>query len=98
MSVVPGLPLLAPYPSVEGAVDEMVAPDGSVRDHWATVATTLSDHGELALRAAEAARLLAEDGVTYHVTAGDAVGPRPWVKCKLQPNRRKHQNQYNGNA
>ncbi len=79
MSVVPGPPLLAPYPSVEGAVDEMVAPDGSVRDHWATVATTLSDHGELALRAAEAARLLAEDGVTYHVTAGDAVGPRPWV-------------------
>lgn len=79
MSVVPGPPLLAPYPSLEGTVDEMVASDGTVREHWATVAAALGGPGELSLRAAEAARLLAEDGVTYHVTAGATVGPRPWV-------------------
>lgn len=79
MTVVPGSSLHAPYAAVEGTVDEMVAPDGSVRSHWAPVATALSDRGELALRAAEASRLLAEDGVTYHVTAGTSLGSRPWV-------------------
>ena len=79
MSVAPGPTLPAPYPTVAGTVDEMVAPDGSVRDHWATVAAALTDQPDLDHRAAEAARLLAEDGVTYHVTAGERPGPRPWV-------------------
>ena len=79
MSVAPGPTLPAPYPTATGAVDEMVAPDGSVRDHWATVAAALADQADLDHRAAEAARLLAEDGVTYHVTAGDRPGPRSWV-------------------
>ncbi|MBL8774527.1 MAG: circularly permuted type 2 ATP-grasp protein [Acidimicrobiales bacterium] len=79
MSVAAGPSLSVPYPSLAGTFDEMVAPDGSIRDHWATVTAALDAQSDLNPRAAEAARLLAEDGVTYHVTAGDRPGPRPWV-------------------
>ena len=40
MTLLPGDDLLAEYHSLDGAVDEMVAADGTVRPHWADVAAT----------------------------------------------------------
>ncbi|HMQ28504.1 MAG TPA: circularly permuted type 2 ATP-grasp protein, partial [Acidimicrobiales bacterium] len=47
--------------------------------HWAGVAAALDSGPDLGRRCAEADRLLAEDGVTYHVTTGADAGPRPWI-------------------
>ncbi|MEE8600403.1 circularly permuted type 2 ATP-grasp protein [Euzebya tangerina] len=49
--------------------DEMLAPDGSIRPPWEHLGRALADLsiGELRARRAEAARLLDDDGVTYHV-------------------------------
>lgn len=80
MTILPG-DLLPQYRVVDGAVDEMVDPDHRVRPHWADVAAALADLGpaDLQQRRDEADRVLAEDGVTYHVTGGDQPGPRRWV-------------------
>ena len=63
--------LLAAYHPVSGAFDEMVDADGSVRQHWGTLAAALDEMGavELANRGAEASRLLDDDGVHYRAAS-----------------------------
>ena len=60
-----------------GAYDELVGPAGAVREHWAHLATSLDALGltELQRRSREVARLLRNDGVTYHVYGGPAEAP-----------------------
>lgn len=77
LSAGPGL--LDAYRPRPDARDEMVDADGVVRAHWAGVAAALASGPDLGRRCAEADRLLAEDGVTYHVTTGADAGPRPWI-------------------
>lgn len=67
------------YRARPDARDEMVDEHGVVRDHWAGVVSALATVPDLRQRCAEADRLLAEDGVTYHVTSGAQPGPRPWI-------------------
>ncbi len=68
------------YRPIDGSFDEMVAPDGHLRDHWGRVGATLAELGsdQLHQRRSEAQRLLDVDGVTYNVFDGDAAGPRRW--------------------
>jgi uncharacterized circularly permuted ATP-grasp superfamily protein/uncharacterized alpha-E superfamily protein len=81
MTLLPSDHLLAAYRPTADSVDEMVEADGEVRTHWAEVAAALGElgPGQLRQRRDEADRLLAEDGVTYHITGGAYPGPRPWV-------------------
>ncbi|MGH3808025.1 MAG: circularly permuted type 2 ATP-grasp protein [Pseudonocardiaceae bacterium] len=64
--------LLAGYHPLPAVHDEMVDGSGGLRTQWAHVGRVLDGLGrhELSRRRAEAARLLANDGVTYHVSAG----------------------------
>lgn len=68
--------LLAGYHPIPAVHDEMVE-DGQLREPWAHVGRVLDGLGrhELIRRRAEAARLLANDGVTYHISAS-ATGTR----------------------
>ncbi len=61
--------LLAGYRPRAGVHDEMVRPDGVVREHWRDVtgAMELLGRADLDERQREIARQLADDGVTYHV-------------------------------
>src|SRR5262249_21923108 len=63
--------LLANYRPLPAVHDEMVTGDGELRELWTGVGRVLDGLGglELTRRRAEAARLLANDGVTYHVSA-----------------------------
>ncbi|MGH3833728.1 MAG: circularly permuted type 2 ATP-grasp protein [Pseudonocardiaceae bacterium] len=67
--------LLAGYHPLRAVHDEMVDGTGELREQWTHVGRVLNALGrhELTRRRAEAARLLAGDGVTYHVAA-DATG------------------------
>ncbi|MGH3827206.1 MAG: circularly permuted type 2 ATP-grasp protein, partial [Pseudonocardiaceae bacterium] len=67
--------LLAGYHPLSAVHDEMVDGTGELRERWTHVGRVLDGLGrhELTRRRAEAARLLAGDGVTYHVAA-DAIG------------------------
>ena len=49
--------------------DEMVAPDGTIRESWRPLGAVLAElsSADLRLRRDETARLLDDDGVTYHV-------------------------------
>ncbi len=74
------LPLLRDYRPIPGVFDEMMAPDGSVRAHWAPLLSAFDALGPGALeeRHALIQRLIREDGITYNVY-GDPAGPsRPW--------------------
>ncbi|MCB1018230.1 MAG: circularly permuted type 2 ATP-grasp protein [Acidimicrobiales bacterium] len=69
----------APYEPLPGAHDDLVAPDGTLRGPWAAVAPTLLGSGDLDRRSVEAARLLADDGVTYQGAPTGGPGHRPWA-------------------
>ena len=71
---------LAGYAVPAGCVDEMIGPDGRVREHWARLAQSLEELGpvELARREREASRLLEEDGVTYHAYGSALRGAQRW--------------------
>lgn len=64
--------LLHGYRPLPGVHDEMVDAEGRLRPDWARVGHVLDGlgHHELNRRRAEAARLLADDGVSYQVSAG----------------------------
>jgi uncharacterized circularly permuted ATP-grasp superfamily protein/uncharacterized alpha-E superfamily protein len=72
--------LIPQYQPYTAGYDEMCAPDGEVRPHWAYLARVLAglNRGELDQRRAEADRLLRENGVTYNVYSDPAGGQRPW--------------------
>ncbi|MGH3717578.1 MAG: circularly permuted type 2 ATP-grasp protein [Pseudonocardiaceae bacterium] len=67
--------LLAGYHPLGAVHDEMVDGTGRLREQWMHIGRVLDGlgHHELIRRRAEAARLLAYDGVTYHVPA-DVTG------------------------
>ena len=71
---------LAGYAVPVGCVDEMIGPDGLVREQWAHLAESLEELGlaELARRQREASRLLEEDGVTYHAYGSALRGAPRW--------------------
>jgi uncharacterized circularly permuted ATP-grasp superfamily protein/uncharacterized alpha-E superfamily protein len=62
-----------------GAHDEMLAPDGAVREAWGDIASLLgrAGPGGLAARDAHARKLVADDGVGYRPPGGDAE--QPWA-------------------
>jgi uncharacterized circularly permuted ATP-grasp superfamily protein/uncharacterized alpha-E superfamily protein len=72
--------LLAGYHPLPAVHDEMVDGSGGLRAQWARVGSVLDGlgHHELTRRRAEAARLLANDGVTYHVSAGPPGTGQRW--------------------
>ncbi|MCB1019982.1 MAG: circularly permuted type 2 ATP-grasp protein [Acidobacteria bacterium] len=78
------------YNPIEGHFDEMLTPDGEVRPHWRPLADQILSLGrtELQRRAQESARLIRENGITYHVQREAQAGQsRPWpldvVPCVL---------------
>jgi uncharacterized circularly permuted ATP-grasp superfamily protein/uncharacterized alpha-E superfamily protein len=73
-------PLARTLPRAPGHFDEWRESDGGLRRHWQTFAQCAGDLGPEALAHAERriARQIAENGVTYTVYGGDAIGGRPW--------------------
>jgi uncharacterized circularly permuted ATP-grasp superfamily protein/uncharacterized alpha-E superfamily protein len=79
-------PLLAPndpvpgYHPLAGRYDEMRAPDGTIRPHWAEFLRTLGPNPSANLKtAAEAcARAVLEQDVSMNVYAGARSEPKPW--------------------
>lgn len=69
-SIAPG-GLLDGYARPADRFDELLTPEGLLRDHWTRVGRSLAELGidELRARRRETERLLDEDGVTYNVTA-----------------------------
>lgn len=72
--------LLAGYHPLRAVHDDMVDGTGGLREQWMRVGRVLDGLGsrELTRRRAEAARLLAGDGVTYHVPAGVTGTGQRW--------------------
>ncbi len=68
MTTAAGRAAPAGYAPGPGGYDEMVAPDGSIRPAWHPLGQTLAgmDLRDMRRYRAEASRLLADDGVTYH--------------------------------
>ncbi len=73
--------LLDSYRPQPRVYDEMLTPDGRVREHWAHAGRVIDELGldELNLRHRETRRLLDDDGVTYNVYGDDASTPTPWA-------------------
>jgi uncharacterized circularly permuted ATP-grasp superfamily protein/uncharacterized alpha-E superfamily protein len=75
-----------PYRPLGDGNDEMLGPDGAVRDHWSAVGQVIAEmgHGELRHRQREVHRLLDEDSVTFHAddpwtgAGGPADGTGRW--------------------
>jgi len=80
-AVAPSILSLAPdgYAPLPGVPDEMVAPDGTVRPHWAALLASLAalGPGELQHRFATADRYLREAGVFYRIYGEAGGGERP---------------------
>ncbi len=68
------------YAPPEGVYDELCQSSGSPRPHWAGVMESMDAVGRdgLLARAAEARRLLRENGVTYNVYSDPQGTERPW--------------------
>src|SRR5262249_4596672 len=60
--------------------DELLAPGGALRTHWARFSDSLARRGpqEMARRWDQARRLLRENGVTYNVYGDPRGTDRPW--------------------
>ena len=74
------LPVPAGYTAAPGVYDELVAPNGTLREHWARYAQVLEGLGvsEVDRRGASLQRQLRENGVTYNVYADTDSMQRPW--------------------
>jgi uncharacterized circularly permuted ATP-grasp superfamily protein/uncharacterized alpha-E superfamily protein len=72
--------LLAGYRPLPGVYDEMMTPDGEVREHWHDLLAGLAALGreELSRRFAAADRYLHESGVFYRVYEDEAGVERNW--------------------
>jgi uncharacterized circularly permuted ATP-grasp superfamily protein len=68
----PPVGLLGHYRPLPGVRDDLVDEHGVLREQWAHVGPVLDElgHPELVRRHGEAARLLADDGVSYRVGSG----------------------------
>lgn len=69
------------YSSDVARYDELLAPDGSIREHWQPLIRRLeSSDAESLRRGTELARrLIVENGVTYNVYADPQGKDRPWA-------------------
>ncbi len=78
LSAPPGI--FAGYRPLPGVLDEMKAPDGTVRPHWRTLVDGMERLGAEARRERRASvqTLLREHGVTYHVHGDGPGGGRSW--------------------
>ncbi len=80
-----------PYRGLAGCYDEMLAADGTVRDHWSGVEQVLAELGpkELNHRRREVHRLLREDSVTHStygtLQGGDAGEGGDEARWRLDP-------------
>ncbi|HXP62133.1 MAG TPA: circularly permuted type 2 ATP-grasp protein [Dongiaceae bacterium] len=76
--------LLAGYRPLPGVFDELLAPDGELRPHYAPLIEALDNLGsaELNHRRQAGDRLIQEQGVTYNVHGDPQGRERPW---KLDP-------------
>ncbi|MGH7789168.1 MAG: circularly permuted type 2 ATP-grasp protein, partial [Candidatus Binatia bacterium] len=74
-------PFFTGYRPAAGVYDELHAPDGSVRPHWAYLAGAFGALGavEFAQRWREARRVLREHGVTYNVYDDPQRSERLWA-------------------
>lgn len=72
--------LLGRYRPPAGVHDDLLDVDGRVREPWARLGRVLDElgHDELTRRWAEAARLLADDGVSYQLSAEPGGVARRW--------------------
>ena len=72
--------LLAGYRPLPGVYDEMMSPDGEVREHWHDLLAGLAALGreELSRRFAAADRYLHDSGVFYRVYEDEAGLERGW--------------------
>src|SRR5215471_1472478 len=73
-------PLLGDYRSLPGTYDELVEADGSLREHWRPLISSLQrlSPEEMAARQDNTRRVIREHGATYNVYSdGDSLG-RPW--------------------
>ncbi|MEA2843855.1 MAG: hypothetical protein QOJ69_1526 [Actinomycetota bacterium] len=73
--------LLDSYRPIPRVYDEMLTPEGRVREHWTHAGRVIDELGldELNLRHRETRRLLDDDGVTYNVYGDDSSTPTPWA-------------------
>ena len=71
---------LPAYTGIEGRYDELRAPDGSIRPHWAQFLRSLGPDPAETLKdaAAACARSVLEQDVSMNVYAGARSEPRPW--------------------
>lgn len=71
---------LSNYQPNPGTFDEMVAANGTLRPHWATLADALRGvtPAEMKTRGESVQRLLRDHGVTYNVYNDGQAGNRPW--------------------
>jgi uncharacterized circularly permuted ATP-grasp superfamily protein/uncharacterized alpha-E superfamily protein len=72
--------LFRQYRPPEGVYDEMIAPDGTLREHWQQFAELVDAIGapELGRRWLQAQRLIQENGVTYNAHADPQGHNRRW--------------------
>jgi len=72
--------LLASYLAGSNAYDEMIGQDGRMRPHWHTLVETFRSFSDLDRASAHdtAARMLANDGVTYVSQDSDDGSHTPW--------------------
>lgn len=77
--VIPVADLASPYAGNPSGHDELVDSAGTVREHWAAIASQYDrlGHHELLRRRDEIQRLLEQDGVTYNLV-GRRRPTRPW--------------------
>jgi uncharacterized circularly permuted ATP-grasp superfamily protein/uncharacterized alpha-E superfamily protein len=68
------------YPGSVQRYDELLEPDGSIREHWRALIDHLANGGaDAARRSVELTRrLIVENGVTYNVYADPQGRDRPW--------------------
>jgi uncharacterized circularly permuted ATP-grasp superfamily protein/uncharacterized alpha-E superfamily protein len=73
--------LIASYRPAAGSQDEMLAPDGSLRPHWHTLASHLASlqPAHWNSRTAAIQRLLLDHGVTYNIYDDSKGASRPWA-------------------
>src|ERR1700745_892940 len=72
--------MLAEYRPLPGVYDEMMSPDGEVREHWHDLLAGLAALGreELSRRFAAAERYLRDSGVFYRVYEDKEEAKRGW--------------------
>jgi uncharacterized circularly permuted ATP-grasp superfamily protein/uncharacterized alpha-E superfamily protein len=73
--------LEAHYRLIPGILDELIAPDGSIRPHWRRFVAAFGalPAEDLAARLRKAERLRTENGIAFTVAGGAEGSERPWT-------------------